>query len=570
MLPTSRPTSNTAARSWLRTHRLTGLLCCLFALLAAALGVGAGAYAQEVPTPALELATPTGVVEIVPATLTPEQPATETPSTPAEPPGDATPTGPPQESPAGEVTATSVPDDAGTEPTATVEVITATALPEGTATPAPTETSSPTPTETATSTSTPTGTPTSTPTSTVTSTSTATPTGTPTWLPPGPECAPQVGKTLARLAVPYIHQVLDIGGADGNWACGPTSVAMVLAYYGKLDPWQDYIAQQPPSASVTPATGTATATWTVTPTPPAASARNRPTGTPTQPVGRDYAPYVTNGYSIEGATYSSTALDPRGKPVAGLYGAISPTGFADWSRMIGVLQQHGLTSRYISASWEGVVEALKRGHPVILGNDLTPAGHILVAIGYTDNGHLLVNDPYGNRFVEGYGNTNGSGVLYPWNCARTRTALEVIGTYPPPPKPSPTATQTPTATATAVATASNTSVATATATATVTVTPLPARARTLASPGIARLSVTPTHRANIPLVGNVPVGQPVAQPPQNSSPDGALLSWGILSTLGLAAALLGVVSFKKMRARNPIEASTQDSDVSERSVDRTL
>ena len=95
--------------------------------------------------------------------------------------------------------------------------------------------------------------------------------------------------------------------------------------------------------------------------------------------------------------------------------------------------------------------ALKRGHPVLLGNDLTPAGHILVATGYAANNQLIVNDPYGNRFSPGYGGTEGEGLFYPFNCSRVRVALEIIGAYPPPtltPTVSPTSTSTPPASAT--------------------------------------------------------------------------------------------------------------------------
>jgi hypothetical protein len=164
----------------------------------------------------------------------------------------------------------------------------------------------------------------------------------------------------------------------------------------------------------------------------------------------DYAPYLTNAYTNNGHTYSATAPDPQGNKLAGLYGAISPSGLADWGRMKQVLQWHGLNTAYVSPTWDGVVAALKRGHPVILGNDLTAAGHIIVAIGYTSNQQLIVNDPYGNRFTSGYGANDGQAVYYAWNCSRVRNALEVIGTVP---TPTDTPTITPTATTTEIATA---------------------------------------------------------------------------------------------------------------------
>jgi hypothetical protein len=89
---------------------------------------------------------------------------------------------------------------------------------------------------------------------------------------------------------------------------------------------------------------------------------------------------------------------------------------------------------------------------------LTTEGHILVVIGFTADGNLIVNDPYGDKFAPGYGSNDGAGILYPWKRVTARRALEVIGTYPPPPKP--TATPIPTSTATATATAAATSTVT--------------------------------------------------------------------------------------------------------------
>ena len=110
-------------------------------------------------------------------------------------------------------------------------------------------------------------------------------------------------------------------------------------------------------------------------------------------------------------------------------------------------------SQYVAVTWDGIVEALKRGHPVLLGNHLTSDGHILVVTGYTDDGNLLVNDPYGNRFAPGYGSNDGNSILYPWKRVTPRTALEVIGVYPPPTATSaPTQTNTPTPTETATGT----------------------------------------------------------------------------------------------------------------------
>ncbi|HKP54841.1 MAG TPA: C39 family peptidase [Chloroflexia bacterium] len=261
---------------------------------------------------------------------------------------------------------------------------------------------------------------------------------------------PQPAKAALRFGVPYIHQVNDTAGnANGNWACGPTSIAMALAYYGKLDPWRTYVAEE--QAEIWQSTGI-------------------PTANPNALTGADFAPYITNQYSAYGRTYSSTASDPSGNQLAGLYGTICPTGYASWQAMVSVLESHGLGSQYVSVTWDGVVGALQRGHPVVLGNELTSAGHILLVIGYTPDGNLVVHDPYGNRFEPGYGGNNGQGILYPWKRVTPRRALEVIGTYPPPPRP-PRPTRTPLP-ATETATP-DMSTATSTPLPTETVTPMP-------------------------------------------------------------------------------------------------
>lgn len=246
------------------------------------------------------------------------------------------------------------------------------------------------------------------------------------------------GAAAVSLKVPYIHQVNDTAtSGDGNWACGPTSVAMALAYYGKIDPWSSMRQERVGS-----------------------TAQPGKTPLPTQtPIGADFAPYVTDVYTSNGHIYNAVAADPRGHLLAGLYGTICPTGFASWNLMQSVLQWHGLSSTSVPATWDGIVGALKRGHPVLLGNMLTAAGHIILVTGYTPDGDLVANDPYGNRFEPGYGSNNGQGVLYPWKRVTPRTALEVIGVYPP---PSPTATRT--ATATAIVTATVPATATSTAT----------------------------------------------------------------------------------------------------------
>ncbi len=232
---------------------------------------------------------------------------------------------------------------------------------------------------------------------------------------------PKAGAPVVKLAVPYIHQVKDTAeNGNGTWACGPTSVAMSLAYFGKLGPWTVQAAGDRLAApSTTPAVPGAPSTPISTPTAVAQ---------PTRPVtGADFGPYITNKYTAFGHTYDAVARDPSGNLLAGLYGTICPTGEASWQQMAAVLGWHGLSSQYTSISWDGIVGALRRGHPVLLGNELTSEGHIILVVGYTADGNLIVNDPYGNRFSPGYGTNDGKGVLYPWKLVTPRHALEIIG-----------------------------------------------------------------------------------------------------------------------------------------------
>lgn len=239
---------------------------------------------------------------------------------------------------------------------------------------------------------------------------------------------PKAAAAAVKLPVPYIHQVRDLAdNGNGNWACGPTSIAMALAYYKRLEPWASQVAGDrvsAPASTFQPTIPPPISQDSVTPMPTATPTR---TPTPHAITGADFAPYVTNKYTAFGHTYSAVARDPSGNYLAGLYGTIAPSGLADWQEMQAVLSWHNLSSQWVSDTWDGIVGALKRGHPVLLGNQLTSEGHIILVIGYTNDGNLIVNDPYGNRFTPGYGGNDGNGILYPWKMVTPRRALEVIG-----------------------------------------------------------------------------------------------------------------------------------------------
>lgn len=356
-------------------------------------------------------------------------------------------------------------------------------------------------------------------TSTLVPTETITGTPTPSWYPPGPECSVKPGKVVMQLDVPFIHQVNDITGADGNWACGPTSVAMILAYYGKLDPWPT----EKSAHDTSPGTQTLASTT---------------------PTGSQYAPYVTEVFTTSAHIYSALASDPQGHPVAGLYGAICPTGLADWGLVNRVLEWNGLSTQHVALSFEGVKAALKRGHPVLIGNNLTAAGHVLVAIGYTANNQVIVNDPYGNRFSSGYGATNGQHLYYAWDCMRATNALEVIGVYPPPPTITPTPG--PTDTATITPTSTDTPQATSTSK------PKPSPSRTSQVAGLTNAIPTATAIPTITRTAAPKVETLVAS--SSTEPSVSRLSVGItlivLATLAVGSAGFWLVRFDRALNRS--------------------
>jgi hypothetical protein len=78
--------------------------------------------------------------------------------------------------------------------------------------------------------------------------------------------------------------------------------------------------------------------------------------------------------------------------------------------------------------YDVVTAAIDQGHPVILTvRGLTGWGHLIVALGYTDDGRLVINDSYGSLW-DGYPNFAGANVLYSWaDLGEVRYAWEVGG-----------------------------------------------------------------------------------------------------------------------------------------------
>ena len=61
----------------------------------------------------------------------------------------------------------------------------------------------------------------------------------------------------------------------------------------------------------------------------------------------------------------------------------------------------------VAAKWGDVKKHLEAGFPAINGGDYTDFGHIIVIVGYNDEG-WIVHDPYGHWYEDGY-DTNESG-----------------------------------------------------------------------------------------------------------------------------------------------------------------
>jgi hypothetical protein len=243
--------------------------------------------------------------------------------------------------------------------------------------------------------------------------------------------APTAGKEVKNLPIPYISQLWDTEtGFNGNWACGPTTVAMVLSYYGRLTPWPLPANKARVSAQ----------------DKILINAAGVESGKIDLLDGHLYGQYVTAPFNYKGRTFTTVGTDPTGHKVQGLYGAIVGTStLAHWELMIDVLNLYGLSTDYIPVSWAAITAQLDKGNPVVLGTTLTTSGHILVARGYTANGYLLVNDPYGNGLGRyGYGGDDGGNAAYAWKKLPAKLAMVVRGTITPVVLPTPTPPASPT------------------------------------------------------------------------------------------------------------------------------
>lgn len=197
-------------------------------------------------------------------------------------------------------------------------------------------------------------------------------------------CEPKKpSKTSVDHDVPYVHQLYDTPDSFcGNWACGPTSTVMALAFYNRI--------------------------------------KKRPiTVTKLFNHTSDFGFYVSSNWtSSNGFTFDRMQTDACDRPAWGAYGTGTDGGLAWAWRLQELLSKNGLASKfYESASIPVVKNALANGRLVIMSTRLTKGGHVVLAKGY-DGDLFIINDPYGDRREgpENYGKKhNGMNVNYSWD-----------------------------------------------------------------------------------------------------------------------------------------------------------
>lgn len=196
--------------------------------------------------------------------------------------------------------------------------------------------------------------------------------------------------------VPFIHQLWDTSdGFDGKCACGSTAAVMALAFYGKL-----------PAHPIT---------------------ISRP-----YPHQNEYGFYVADKFG--NFQISNTGRCPKGY---GIYGQTIVNDLNGRDYIARVIQNNfGIKASWAQyqATFDIIKSALDRGHLVILGTGLTGSGHILLVKGYTSDGQLIVNDPYGDKFGGTYGKSqiDGANKYYAWGSVNPWWYIELEGWVPTP------------------------------------------------------------------------------------------------------------------------------------------
>ncbi|NES72711.1 MAG: hypothetical protein F6K24_49695 [Okeania sp. SIO2D1] len=68
-----------------------------------------------------------------------------------------------------------------------------------------------------------------------------------------------------------------------------------------------------------------------------------------------------------------------------------------------LIESYGVSDRLnVNASLDHIYQSLDADRPVIIHGFFTSPGHIIVIKGYTEKGHFLVNDPYGELIANGW------------------------------------------------------------------------------------------------------------------------------------------------------------------------
>jgi hypothetical protein len=185
---------------------------------------------------------------------------------------------------------------------------------------------------------------------------------------------------VVSLPVPYVSQVYDTpDDFAGGGACGPTSMTMVLAFFHKVSPRPIAVA----------------ATF----------------------------PHTSQFGGLVPAVQSAVCEPNIGAVHAKMLAYIRP-------------MLPGSALFYAArATRERVKAELDAGRPVILGTNVTSAGHIMVARGYLADGRFLVNDPAGDFYQAArqkgpdslfaasggrYWNGGGATAIYDWDAISVR------------------------------------------------------------------------------------------------------------------------------------------------------
>jgi len=128
---------------------------------------------------------------------------------------------------------------------------------------------------------------------------------------------------------------------------------------------------------------------------------------PDTPYGRHGDTVATDGCGITSlAMVFSYLLDEEILPdrLAEEYGRYCTGKGSSWKLFSASAEDYGVTIEKQAFAWSYVVEALKNGRVVIAnargGSIFTTGGHFIVLYGITEDGRILVKDPYRGNYAE--------------------------------------------------------------------------------------------------------------------------------------------------------------------------